>query len=138
MMECIFCSIVDGENDCYRVYEDRDFLAFLDINPLTKGHTLVIPKQHCRWVDEVRDFGKYFEVAQKVGIALKTVFGAHPIYYQTMGSGVPHAHIHVVPRYADDGHEEILDWDKIQEFPPHEMNSTAAALWKHTSSSRPR
>ena len=129
-MDCIFCSIVDRENEAYTVYEDKEFVAFLDINPVTRGHTLVIPKEHIRWPDEVPNFGAYFEAARKIGNALKKVFAANPVYYQTMGFGISHAHLHVIPRYPDDGHGEVLDWDKIQELSKEEMAAIAAKLRK--------
>ena len=99
MENCIFCQIVDGKIPCFKIYEDSDFLAFLDINPASKGHTLVIPKKHYQWVYDVPNFGKYWETAlqvtKKVQKALKPIY----ISYFTHGILVPHAHIHIIPRY---------------------------------------
>ena len=53
--ECIFCKIIRGEIPCDRIYEDKDVLAFLDINPFVKGHLLVIPKKHSRWIWDIED-----------------------------------------------------------------------------------
>ena len=63
---CIFCKIAKGEIPCNKIYEDNEYVAFLDINPLNKGHALVIPKKHFRWVYDVEDQGKYWTVAQKM------------------------------------------------------------------------
>ena len=94
-MECIFCKIVAGEIPSTKVYEDERFLAFLDIRPQTPGHTLVIPKQHCRWVWDVLPIGHYFEVVQKVALAQKKAFNVEIVRSQIFGEEVPHAHIWV-------------------------------------------
>ena len=65
MMATIFTKIVNGEIPCYKVAEDENFLAFLSIDPLSPGHTLVIPKKHYRWVWDVPNAGDFFEVAKK-------------------------------------------------------------------------
>ncbi len=133
-MECIFCKIVKGELPCYKVYEDEDFLGFLDIRPLTKGNSLIIPKKHFRWVDEVPNFGDYFEVARKAGLAAKKVFGAKWISYITIGLEVPHAHIRVIPRYPDDLHGDLPDLNKIEEFSENEMKKIAEKISKYLMS----
>jgi len=61
---CIFCKIVKGEIPAYKIYEDENFLAFLDINPQSPGHTQVIPKRHYRWVWDIPNVGAYFEVVK--------------------------------------------------------------------------
>ena len=71
MNDCVFCRIAAGSLPCYQVYEDDKFLAFLDINPVTIGHTLVITKQHYRWVYHVPDFGQYWQVARKITLNIK-------------------------------------------------------------------
>jgi len=98
MDTCIFCKIVRKELPAHVVYEDDDFLAFLDIHPLAAGHTLVIPKTHYRWVWDVPNIGGYFEVVRKVARALQTAFGAiDEIHSRVVGEEVPHAHIWVYP-----------------------------------------
>lgn len=94
---CIFCKIVTGEVPAEKVYEDDQFLAFLDIHPLSPGHTLVIPKQHYRWVWDVPDVGSYFEVARKIAKAQQKAFGTDWILSKIVGDEVPHAHIWVFP-----------------------------------------
>ena len=63
---CIFCKIVSGDIPSYKIYEDDEYLAFLDIAPFADGHTLVIPKKHYQFVWDVEEVGKYIEVAQKI------------------------------------------------------------------------
>lgn len=98
MTDCIFCKIVKKELSCYKVYEDDDFLVFLDIFPRVLGHTLVIPKTHYRWVYDVSNFEKYWGVVYKITQAMKKALKPYFITYVTHGLEVPHAHIHVLPR----------------------------------------
>lgn len=102
MDDCLFCKIVKKEIESYILYEDPFFIAFLDIFPRTKGHTLVIPKKHYRWVYDVEDFGKYWESVKKVTSLLQTSLNPSFITYVTHGLQVPHAHIHIMPRFGDD------------------------------------
>lgn len=102
MDDCIFCKIVKGDIPCHKIAENNDFLAILDISPFSLGHTMVIPKVHYRWTYDVPNFGEYWEfvktITQKINTNLKPYF----ITYLTMGMQVPHAHIHIIPRYQDD------------------------------------
>jgi histidine triad (HIT) family protein len=102
----------------------------LDIKPLTKGHTLVIPKKHFRWVQDVEPFGKYWEVAKKVTNAITKVFNSDHVNYVTLGHAVPHAHIHVVPRYQNDGMGELPDWSKDIKFSDNEMKEISDNIAK--------
>jgi histidine triad (HIT) family protein len=107
MENCVFCKIVKGELPSFKVYEDEHFLAFLDINPVSPGHTLVIPKNHYRWVwdlpskEEARagepNFNDYFGVAQKIALAQRRAFGTDWILSNVVGDEVHHAHIWVFP-----------------------------------------
>lgn len=97
MTDCIFCKIVKGEIPCYKVYEDDKFLAFLDINPQSPGHTQVIPKEHFRWVWDTPNTGEYFEVAKKVALAQQKAFNTEFILSKIVGEDVSHAHIWVFP-----------------------------------------
>jgi len=106
MENCIFCQIVLGKLPCFKVYEDKKFLAFLDIYPRVEGHTLVIPKKHYRWVYDVSNFGVYWEVALKITKAMQKAFNPYFITYVTHGLQVPHAHIHILPRKK--GEEEFV------------------------------
>lgn len=95
--DCIFCKIAAGEIPSERIYEDDQFIAFLDIRPLSPGHTLVIPKQHHRWVWDVEDHEHYFGIAKKIAIAQRSAFGTDAIHSKVVGEEVPHAHIWVYP-----------------------------------------
>jgi len=128
MQDCIFCKIAAGGLSARKVYEDKDFLAFLDIRPLTKGNTLVIPKSHHRWVDDVPNFGEYFEVAKKIGKKAKDNLGADWVSYITLGMEVPHAHIRVIPRYKDDLHQGLVDINKFEKFDEAQLDEIAAKL----------
>lgn len=94
---CVFCKIVSGEIPSYKVYEDDNFLAFLDINPKSPGHTQIIPKEHHRWVWDIENVGEYFEVAKKVALAQRKAFDTDWILSKIVGDEVPHAHIWVFP-----------------------------------------
>jgi len=94
---CIFCKIVRGEIPCHKVYEDDNFLAFLDIRPLGPGHTQVIPKKHYRYVWDTPNTGEYFEVVKKIALAQKKAFNADIVRSQIYGEEVYHAHIWVWP-----------------------------------------
>ena len=128
MENCIFCKIIAGEIPSYKVYEDENFLAFLDINPLSPGHTLVIPKEHHRWVWDVPsyaeatqgkpDIGKYFEVTKKVALALRAAFDTEFIRSKIVGEDVHHAHIWVYPDMETPGDKKDFDGnlEKILKF----------------------
>jgi histidine triad (HIT) family protein len=111
IMDCIFCKIVKGEIPCYKIYEDEKILAFLDIQPINLGHTLIIPKKHAELIAELEDelVGEIFKVAKKINIALrKSEVNCKGINFQladgeSAGQEVPHVHVHVIPRYKDDG-----------------------------------
>ena len=95
MENCIFCKIVKKEIPAHVVYEDENFLAFLDINPQAPGHIQVIPKEHFRWVWDVAKFGDYTALAQKIALATRKAFGVEMVWSKIMGDEVPHAHIWV-------------------------------------------
>ena len=95
--DCIFCKIVKGEIPSYKVYEDKNFLAFLDVNPRLEGHTLVVPKKHYRWVYDVPKFDEYWLVTLRITDAMKKSLKPKFINYFTWGA-IKHAHIHILPR----------------------------------------
>lgn len=96
-VECIFCQIVVGKLPSYSIYEDHDYVAFLDIFPYATGHTLVIPKKHYRWVWDVEHIGSYYEVVQKLVKHFRSVTGNDFVLEAVFGDAVPHAHVHLVP-----------------------------------------
>lgn len=107
---CLFCQIARGELDSHRIYEDEYTLAFLDINPAVEGHTVIIPKNHYRKLEDIPEveIGKLFTtvqlVTQKVQKAMDTDSSNVGINNgPPAGQAIPHAHIHVFPRREDDG-----------------------------------
>ena len=113
----MFCKIVDGEIPAYKVYEDDNFLAFLDINPRAPGHVQVIPKQRMRWVWDHPDIGSYFTVVQKIAKALQQAYGHELIRSQIYGEEVAYAHVWVWPDIPNDGTEKdfALHVEKIKQ-----------------------
>ena len=100
---CIFCKIIEKEIPADIVYEDDNFIAFLDINPQSPGHVQVIPKKHVRWVWDIENAGEYFEVAQKIAKAQQIAFGTDWILSKVIGDEVPHAHLWVFPNNKIEG-----------------------------------
>lgn len=98
-MSSIFSKIVSGEIPCYKIAEDKDFFAFLDINPLAKGHTLVIPKKETDYIFGLDDetYQGLFLFAKKIALAIEKVVECKRIGIAVIGLEVPHAHIHLVP-----------------------------------------
>ncbi len=128
MEECVFCKIVRKELPAYIVYEDQNFLSFLDIRPMNPGHSLVIPKKHYQWTWEVPNFGEYFEVAKKIALAALESLGAKMVNFITAGLGVPHAHIHVVPRFEGDNHAELPSFGNVKNIGQEEMQIIASKI----------
>jgi histidine triad (HIT) family protein len=112
----------------YKVHEDKNFLAFLDINPLNPGHTLIIPKKHYRWIWDIENIGQYFEFIRKVAKALQKAINTEWIVCDAVGMMVEHAHIHLVPRFRDDGHKEFLNSDAVKKLSKEEMESIAKKI----------
>ena len=129
--ECIFCKILAGDLPSHKVYENDAAIAFLDINPLHDGHTLVIPKKH--YPDFLHmpkeDFGDFSEALQKVAKAVKQATGADGLNIginvgQAAGQIVFHAHFHVIPRFEGDG---LKAWARPSEEKP-EFEQTAEKI----------
>ena len=104
MKNCIFCKIAKGEIPHDRFYEDEKFVAFLDINPVNQGHTLIIPKKHIVWMQDADDeiVSEIFKLSKKIMLAIKKSLGCDYIQVSIIGKDVPHFHIHLIPRYLDD------------------------------------
>jgi len=98
-MASIFTRIVNGEIPCYKIAEDENYLAFLDINPLQEGHTLVIPKKEVNYIFDVENelHAGLWNFARKVGKAIEKVVPCQRIGITVIGLEVPHAHIHLIP-----------------------------------------
>jgi histidine triad (HIT) family protein len=110
MKDCIFCKIVSKEIPAHIVYEDDDFLAFLDIHPQSPGHTLVIPKKHYRWVWDVPALGAYFEIVGKIARAQRKAFDNEWVLSKIVGEDIPHAHIWVFP--SDQTKGDKMDFEE--------------------------
>lgn len=109
MDNCIFCKIVNKEIPSYTVYEDDNFLAFLDINPQSAGHCQVIPKKHYRWVWDVPNVAKYFEVVRKIAEAQRKAFDTDWVLSKIVGDEVEHAHIWVYPNSGVGGNPKDFE-----------------------------
>ena len=98
-MATIFSRIVAGEIPCHKVAEDEEFFAFLDINPVAKGHTLVIPKAEVDYLFDIDDpkLGRMMAFAKRVARAQEAAIPCKRVGLAVMGLEVPHAHIHLVP-----------------------------------------
>lgn len=104
MEDCIFCKIIAGEIPAEKVYEDDKILAFLDINPVAPGHTLIIPKEHYQMmVDTPNELMCYcFQKSKELMIKIKEAMEADFVSVSVVGLDVPHFHIHLVPRKFSD------------------------------------
>lgn len=108
---CIFCKIADNQITSYKIYEDDYVMAFLNTNPVTKGHALVIPKKHYDTLLSCPSdlLSKVMNVVQKIGQVQIKLLGAKGVNiltncYEAAGQAVKHFHVHVIPRYeANDG-----------------------------------
>ena len=97
MKNCIFCKIAKGEIPCHKIYEDENYLAFLDIAPVCEGHTLVIPKKHYHWVWEIEDLDSFAAVIKKIAKHYQKKTKNDFVASFVWGLDVPHAHIHLLP-----------------------------------------
>ena len=125
-MASIFSRIIAGEIPCYKVAEDEKHFAFLDINPVAKGHTLVVPKREVDYIfdltpDEYADLQRF---AQRVAIALKKAVPCVKVGVAVLGLEVPHAHIHLVPMQS----EADMDFRHKTTFPAEQMQAIAASI----------
>ena len=126
-MASIFSRIIAGEIPCYKVAEDDNNFAFLDINPLTKGHTLVVPKHEVDYIFDMDDEGLQNMVvfAKRVATKIKAVTGCKKVAMVVLGLEVPHAHIHLIPMNS----EKDVDFRKEKmKFTPEEFAEIAKSL----------
>ena len=127
LMATIFSRIVAGEIPCYKIAENEKFFSFLDINPLVKGHTLVIPKQEVDYIFDLsdEDLAEMTVFAKKIAVAVKKAFPCRKVGVAVLGLEVPHAHIHLVPMQTEK--DLILSNPKLS-LPAEEMEKIAAAI----------
>ena len=121
MGDCIFCKIVEGEIPCFKVYEDEQVLAFEDINPISEGHTLIVPKRHAQnlWEIPGEDLTAIHLASQKLGKAIVEALDVTGVaVLQLNGRGVNqvvmHYHLHLMPRTSGGPELPVSDWEMKQ------------------------
>lgn len=123
----IFSKIIAGEIPSYKIAEDDNFYAFLDINPITWGHTLVVPKKEVDYIFDLNDedLGGMMAFTKKVAAAIKEAIPCRKVGMAVLGLEVPHAHIHLVPLKG----EGDMDFkNKISNPSPEKMSEIAASI----------
>ena len=98
-MPSIFTKIINGEIPCYKIAEDANFVAFLDVNPNAKGHTLCVPKQEIDKIFDIQDdlYIGLMQFSKKIALALEKTIPCQRIGMAVIGLEVPHAHVHLIP-----------------------------------------
>ena len=133
--DCIFCAIVKGEAPASLTHEDDSVIAFMDIQPITHGHMIVVPREHAVLMQDVNETAamRAFRVARRMASLARHTLGASGANLLVMDGevafqDVPHFHIHVIPRYPGDGFG--LTFPKTYEQPPSraELETVAAAI----------
>jgi len=133
--DCIFCAIVKGDAPASFTHEDDSVVAFMDIQPITHGHMLVVPREHAVLMQDVNETAamRAFRVARRLASLARHTLGASGANLLVMDGevafqDVPHFHIHVIPRYPGDGFG--LTFPKTYETPPSraELEAVAAAI----------
>lgn len=123
MTDCLFCKIIAGELPSTKVYEDEKTYAFLDINPVSPGHTLIVPKAHGEHVLEssLEDIGHIMATVQKIAPAIMSAVEANAFNLvnncgRAAGQTVFHTHFHIIPRFSNDGLEHWPALEDHQDF----------------------
>ena len=125
----IFSKIAAGEIPSYKCAEDENFYAFLDINPVAKGHTLVIPRREVDYIFDMEDdeLAAFQLFAKKVALAIKRVFACKKVAQIVLGLEVPHAHIHLIPMNS----EADVDFRKPKlELPEEEFKYISSKIYE--------
>lgn len=126
-MASIFTKIIQGQIPCYKIAENENFISFLDVQPLVKGHTLIVPKQEIDYIFDMED-ALYTEMhlfAKKVAIAVKKAIPCKRITTAVIGLEVPHVHIHLVP--VQSIHDMNFTNARLH-FTPEEYQSIAQSI----------
>ena len=135
MSDCIFCSIVRGEAPATFTHEDDTVVAFMDIQPISHGHMLVVPREHAELMQDVNETVamRAFRVARRMAALARQTLGAGGVNLfvadgEVAFQDVPHFHVHVIPRYLGDGFS--LSFPPSYEHPPSraELEAVAAAI----------
>ena len=124
---CIFCKLANGDIPTNSIYEDDDFKVILDASPATKGHALILPKQHYANIFEIEDetLAKAAKLAKKIMTHEKEILGCDGYNLvqnngEAAGQTVFHFHMHLIPRYSDNNESKMINW-KPNEFSDEEM-----------------
>lgn len=125
-MASIFTRIINGDIPCYKIYEDENYFAFLDISPLAKGHALVVPKQELDYIFDLSDetYQGLMQVSKKIAIAIQTAVPCKRIGIAVVGLEVPHAHVHLIPLHSG----AINFNDPKLQLPKEELIAIASAI----------
>ena len=128
----VFSKIVAGEIPCYKVAEDKDFLAFLDINPLATGHTLVIPKKEVDYIFDLdtETYTGLMAFARRVAKALKKAIDCQRVGVAVLGMEVPHTHVHLIPLQKE---SDMNFSNPKKEFSSDEMSTIADQISSQVS-----
>ena len=128
-MATIFTKIIKGEIPCYKIAENENYFAFLDINPLRAGHTLVVPKRETDYIFDLEDvyLSGMIVFSKKIAVAIKNAIPCKRIGVAILGLEVPHAHMHLVPM---DSMEDINFRNPKLKFTPEEFKEIAAKISK--------
>jgi histidine triad (HIT) family protein len=126
-MATIFSKIIKGEIPCYKVAENEDYFAFLDINPLRAGHTLIVPKKEIDYIFDLDDkyLGAMMVFSKKIAEAIQSAIPCKRIGVAILGLEVPHAHIHLVPM---DTMEDVNFKNPKLKFTPEEFKTIAGNI----------
>ena len=128
----IFSKIAAGEIPSYKCAENEEFYAFLDINPLVKGHTLVIPRREVDYIFDMKDdeLARFEVFAKKVAVAIKNAFPCVKVGQAVLGLEVPHAHIHLIPMQSE---KDMNFANPKLSLPAEEMQAIAAKIYNEFS-----
>ena len=133
---CIFCRIMAGQADAYRIYEDELSLAILDINPFSRGHCLVIPRRHVPWWHDLtlEEVESLFRVARTVADKIMKAYSPDFVAMYARGRRIPHTHIFLVPTYKGDPLDRFFNaLEGFQEAPPALMKLREKSSMQETA-----
>lgn len=140
-MDCVFCRIAAGELPCHLVHRDEHTISFMDINPASRGHLLVLPRAHYRYLPELpaEEAARLMVRITRLSAAVADGLGASGFNVilnngETAGQVVPHVHFHIIPRYPDD---PLRFKARVLSIPPEEMRELAGAIRARLEGSLP-
>lgn len=135
MSDCVFCDILRGESPASLTYQDDTVVAFMDVQPITHGHMLVVPREHAVLMSELdeRAAARTFRVARKLAGVVRTTLGASGVNLfvadgEIAFQDVPHFHVHVIPRYPKDGFGLTFPQTYDQPPPRAQLDAVASAI----------